>query len=460
MSGTPLQATYRVISLIFFIMPIVTWIALMGRRSRSLYLWCGGSLLFSGGLTLLSLRGAFPDWATYPLAQALAFFGQAMHVQAIQLKYGLAWRLPHLLMMGLCYVVLFEILHHIVGNDRLRAGYASLVQVTLLMCIGWAAWRLWQKKYNRNSLMIAVGTTVFATAIFIRIPLNYDSFLIPLGGLIGSIASHVGYIGITLEEAVRAEAESFASKARLEEAQVFANQLARLERQRSMGLMAATLGHELMQPLAAILTNARVLRRRLETDRNEKAKVLELCDRIAANTRRAAHIIDSIRTFIRPNEMVMVPVHLEEVTKEVLELIKGEARRCRITVDFIPALGSPLVLGDPVQLSQVLLNVLRNALEPLQAATHRQGHVRIHRHGDRVCVSVRDTGPGFPLAMLNEQCTEFKTHKPKGLGMGLAISRSIVQQHQGTLQTRNAEEGGGMVDICLPALAPAGGSCA
>ena len=229
-------------------------------------------------------------------------------------------------------------------------------------------------------------------------------------------------------------------------------QIAQLDRQRSLGEMSASLSHELNQPLTAILTNAQVAQRGLKARRFEAEQISDFLDKIIFNTRRAGEIIEKIRNFIRPAEAAHIPVDLNRLAGDILDLAGTEADEHKVIIVFAPITGPVWVKGDATQLSQVLLNIYRNAIEALHESPRREIHVRLMQVGDRVTLSVCDTGPGLAPEMLGKAGTPFQTTKASGLGLGLSIGRSIIAQHNGTLTIGNAGGGGVCVDIGLPCL--------
>ncbi len=240
----------------------------------------------------------------------------------------------------------------------------------------------------------------------------------------------------------------------MEESLRLGNQLAHLDRQRSLGLMAATLAHELNQPLMAILASAQAARRGTAANRLEPAQSLELLDKVIANSRRISGITERIRSFIRPGEPHSAPVDLVRITREMLELLQPDLQRHGVRVTF-PAASEPvLVQGDAIQLSQVVLNVLRNALEAVQLVPDRSLQIQITRSGSVALLSILDTGPGLDPGLADQVGRPYFTTKDRGLGMGLSISIAILEQHQGNLTLRNAEGGGACAVMQLPLLAP------
>ena len=132
MARTAVESTYLIMSLVYFALPTVTWLVLVGWRSQSVHLWFSGSLLFAAGIALMGVRGLLPAAAALALAQALLFFGSTLHIQAIRLERGLTWRASRVVALGVCYVVVLKLLHLNVGSDTLRIGFVTLVQAVLL----------------------------------------------------------------------------------------------------------------------------------------------------------------------------------------------------------------------------------------------------------------------------------------------------------------------------------------
>jgi PAS domain S-box-containing protein len=282
-----------------------------------------------------------------------------------------------------------------------------------------------------------------------------DVLSIPIYDSDGQIEGYQG-IGRDVTERIRCE-ESRVSQARKEEQSRLGQQIAHLDRQRALGELAASLGHELNQPLAAILTNVQVVKRGLKRGRMDDAQLTEFLDKIAQSTKRASQIIERIRNYIRPSRTDHEPVNLNAVVAEVIKLMADDARSRKVSV-VPPATAAPvMVTGDAIQLSQIVLNVMRNAFDSVAQVARREVYVSCSQANDRAIVRVRDTGTGLAPETLIEVGKAFFTTKSSGLGMGFSISRSIAQQHGGSLTLSNAdssEGSGAIVELNLPALSP------
>ena len=231
-----------------------------------------------------------------------------------------------------------------------------------------------------------------------------------------------------------------------------ANQLAHLDRQLSLSNLSASLGHELNQPLTAILTNTQVARRGLQTGLFDTVRVTEFLDRIEHNTKRASAIIERIRNFVGPSVLHHEIVNLNRAVQEVAELVIEKTRSSQVLLTLPPAEPSVLVRGDPIQISQIVLNAFRNAIEALEHVAHREIQVSLHSQGKRVTLQIRDTGPGLTPEVLAQVGQPFFSTKATGMGMGFSISRTLAEQHAGTLSIGNADGGGALVELVLPAL--------
>jgi len=220
-------------------------------------------------------------------------------------------------------------------------------------------------------------------------------------------------------------------------------EMAHLSRVSSMGELTASLAHELNQPLSAIASNAAAGRRFLTQGSPEPKMFEELLADVAADARRASDIIHGIHDFVRKREGTRRLVNLNEITREVMRLLHSDllGRATSVETQLGPSL--PSVDADPVQLQQVLLNLLMNSLEAMHLTSTEKRRILISTkcEADSVVTSVRDYGSGLPEEDMDKVFTHFYSTKPNGMGMGLTIVRSIIEAHGGKLWAENVDEG-------------------
>jgi len=213
------------------------------------------------------------------------------------------------------------------------------------------------------------------------------------------------------------------------------SELAHVSRVLTMGELAASIAHEVNQPLAAIIANAGACARWLAAQPPNLDEVRSAIERVIRDANRATEVVARIRTFLKREES-MAPLAINEVIRDVVELMQREvaAHRASLCVDLAHRL--PAVSADRIQLQQVMLNLMMNALEAMDSVTARPRllNIRTGRGNARtVIVSVCDSGIGLKAAQRGRIFDAFHTTKPSGMGMGLAISRSIVEAHGGSL---------------------------
>jgi PAS domain S-box-containing protein len=258
---------------------------------------------------------------------------------------------------------------------------------------------------------------------------------VPLRDARGKIVKWYG-TGVDIEDRKRAEQE----RERLRQLQA---DLAHVNRVSMLGELAASLSHELKQPITASITNAKTCLRWLKRDQPDIEEASEAVTRIVEDGNRAAEIINRLRSFYKkgaPPERELVDVN--EVIDEMLVLLHSEANRYSIPMRTDLAADLPKVSADRVQLQQVLLNLMLNGIEAMKDS---EGELTIQSqlgNNGQLLISISDTGVGLPAEKADQIFNAFFTTKPQGSGMGLAISRSIVQSHGGRLwATTNSGRG-------------------
>lgn len=250
---------------------------------------------------------------------------------------------------------------------------------------------------------------------------------------------------------VRDLTEREESAARLQEVQ---GELARLARLNELGEMASTLAHELNQPLSAIANYAQGCTRLLRNaEDGPSLRVREALDEIARQSLRAGQIIRHLREFVMRGDTDKQAEDIRKMVEEAgaLALVGSRERGVRSVFDFRP--GAELVLADRVQIQQVLINLMRNAMEAMGESETRELTIRTLPDGDgMIAVEVSDTGPGISQEVAARLFQPFVTSKAGGMGIGLSISKRIIESHGGTMEAHRADKGGALFRFTLPAI--------
>jgi PAS domain S-box-containing protein len=229
--------------------------------------------------------------------------------------------------------------------------------------------------------------------------------------------------------------------------------LAHASRLAVVGELMASIAHEITQPLTGIISNAGAGLRLLDTHpRRERGEVREVLGDIRDQARLAADIIQRLRLLVRKRPLELGALDLNEVTQEILRFVEGDARRRDVVLSAELAPAIPLVDADRVCLQQVVLNLVVNAMDAMDhMVPEREVVLRTRRLSDAVEVAVSDTGHGIPADSLPKLFDAFFTTKKDGLGLGLAIARSIVEAHGGRIWAENREGRGATFRLTLPA---------
>jgi signal transduction histidine kinase len=253
-------------------------------------------------------------------------------------------------------------------------------------------------------------------------------------------------IGVTVDVSAQKQADL--------QLQVQREEMAHRNRVSLMGEMTASFAHELNQPLAAIANNAAAARRFIERGKIDPALLQEILQALIADSRRAGEVIQGIRNLVRKDTSVHTRLNLNAIIEDTVRLVGTDilSRESVVTTELDPQL--PQVNAALVQIQQILLNLIMNALDASEGLKPGERRIYIKTRsdqGDVAEVTVRDFGVGLPQDRPDKIFDHFFSTKQKGMGMGLAIVRSIVEAHGGTIAAENAPDRGARIIVRLPA---------
>jgi C4-dicarboxylate-specific signal transduction histidine kinase len=232
-------------------------------------------------------------------------------------------------------------------------------------------------------------------------------------------------------------------------------ELTHISRVATMGELTASIAHELNQPLMAILSNAQAGLRFMASGKADPDELRDILKDIVADDQRAGQVIRHLRSLLKKSDAERRPLELNNLIHDVVAVVRSDAvlRNVSMELDLAPRL--PVVRGDRVQLQQVILNLVVNAFDAMTATHDRPRRVVLRTRasdGDQVQLDVVDNGPGIPAEKLGSIFEPFFTTKSTGMGMGLSVSRSIMNAHDGQLWAENNPDGGAAFHVALPAM--------
>ena len=234
-------------------------------------------------------------------------------------------------------------------------------------------------------------------------------------------------------------------------------EIARLMRQTLLSELSGTIAHEISQPLTAILANAETAQDLLSQKNIDLGKIKEILADIIEQDSRASEVIGRVRKLLRKGENRQEAIDVNQLVESTIDLLRGEFRRRKVNnIDFVPAHNLPMISGDPVQLQQVLLNLIINAMDAMSAKVPSQRVINITTRANdkRIEVAIVDSGSGLADDDRVRLFEPLFTTKPHGLGLGLSICSTIVKAHGGTLSIDNNAGDGATAVVALPTMEP------
>jgi len=225
-----------------------------------------------------------------------------------------------------------------------------------------------------------------------------------------------------------------------------------VNRRETMSALTSSIAHELAQPLSAMIHNAEALQLMIDSRHQTPQDIREVLADIQADGIHASEIIERHRAMLRSRQIQKRVISLQTVVNDTLGLVAHDMIARQVVVAVRLPADTCLISGDPVLLEQVFVNLVMNAMDVMSGSPPDLRHITIRGEirGNDIEISVHDTGPGLPANLVGKLFTPFVTTKPHGLGIGLAIAKTIVEAHGGSINARNHPDGGAVFSVTVP----------
>lgn len=460
-----IQTIYLVIGFLYVMLPATAWMVLSNQRSMPAALWCGGGLIFSFSCLFFALRGNAPDWLTYSAANYLLWLANILPVIALREQLQRPRRLGVVLAAYLLMALGFEYWHQVANNSVMRFEWSMLILIVLFATIHRLSRVIARAENIRSASWLSAVYFIAACIIglrCLRVAFGYapagatvsglDSVLTVFVGLLTAVLGNFAFVGTYLERASKQSMQAAVERAKQEEALRLGAQIAHLDRQRALGTMSAAFAHELSQPLTAILLDTQNAKMALMTESDHAAELTQTLEDIQNSSQRAVALLERIRNFIKPTQTHHKRLDLQPLAREVVHLMQSHGKAAEVQFQLDLGDTPAWVWGDRIELSQIMVNVVRNAIEAMQNSLTRFVTIRLTSTEQRCLLQFTDTGPGITHELLAPVGTPFVTTKPEGLGVGFSISRAIAEKHGGSLTITNVPSGGACVTLDLPSI--------
>lgn len=340
---------------------------------------------------------------------------------------------------GVDFLAVFEYLRLVLEDQSMRFTWALLIFMFIFSYTSFLAFSISYTHQLKSGRLLAVVYGIGAIVLYVRMLRVYygytepdvvahgiDSLLVVFSGFLAAVFGNFSFVGMFLERTRKKEIAAVEERARQEESARLADEIAQLERQRTLGMMSYSFAHEFSQLLTAILMDAHSAKTALAAEQLDVRALNEAIEDIERNANRSKDLIDRIRNFIRPSAHELEKVDMKVLTVEVKQLLMHDIRHQNIEFEWEFENEDCVVMGDKVQLSQILLNVYRNAIQAIAESNERKIFVYLGQQDNRVVVRMRDTVPGLTEELKLRVGIPFVSTKMDGLGVGLSISKSIA----------------------------------
>jgi signal transduction histidine kinase len=470
-----IASLYLILALFFFILPVAVYVATAGFRDRQVYWWCIGGLGTGLGFMLVGLRGAIPDVLSFYIAHV--FFAIGFSFRSLSLRLEISsniYRTARIYaVVGTTYVLIFSSLVYTQASEVYRLGWAHTYVVLMSFDLLFISQAIYGELKNKGGKLIAWMAIFILLGLLVRMvgyhserggmgvfEQGLDQYIGIFSILIGFVLGNFGFIQLRLQKFMEIKkvidlqlADTHSKNKTLEEILEEKNALMRMlslsAKANSMGTMLGAIAHEINQPLSAIRINTELLMT-LNRRSGDREGFQEPLEHILQDNDRAAVVVSSLRKFFVQGSSEFSSLNMSTLVSDARRILLPEARLHG--VDVLEEIEEDLwVKADQNQLQMVVLNLINNAMEALASVSgEKRVVIRLYQREKNIFFEVSDNGPGVSSDRIATIFELFHTTKEKGMGMGLWLSRAIMDSHDGSIKLLKGPENETLFQVSLP----------
>lgn len=478
------QTTIFMICMAYLVLHGVIWIALSEHNNKQVALWCSSGLISGVAVVLLTLRESVGEFVFIYIGQLLMLIGTIGRFIALRLylQQSFARPLINYTVIGILYYLSFSIAYALGTPDAplilLFFSFYGIFCIEFFL-IGVV---INNTSPTLGSRLLMIAGLFFSVSLSLKamlIMLGYgaedlygpgiDQAIMIIGQFVAITLSNIGFLRIFIERNEQSKLKIQRSLAASEEIttlltqhkselqnllverEEIIRQLTLSNKTAGMGALVASLAHELNQPLCAIRLNAKLVERKLEEPTIDMHAAKKFLDSVITDNRRAADIITKLRSMFEGGERKHSSIHFDELVRDTVSLVVPRAKEDHIQIR-LNLNGKVQLRGDQTQLQQVILNLLNNAVDAFSGwdTPEKCITVQTRTEAKHLLLSVQDNGGGIPEELRQSIFELFKTTKAQGMGVGLWLSKAVVNAHQGDIIFNSTSGQGTHFEVRLP----------
>ena len=460
-------------------LPIAVYLATAEFRDRQVYWWCIGGLGTSLGFLLVGLRGLIPDVLSFYVAHV--FFAIGFSFRSLSLRLEISTNIYRTALIyaliSTAYVLVFSLLVYTQASEFYRLGLVHTYLVLMSFDLLFISQAIYSELKNKGGRLIAWMAIFILAGLLVRMvgyhserggagvfEKGFDQYIGIFSVLMGYVLGNFGFIQLRFEKFLEVKkviavqlADTHSKNKSLEDILEEKNELMRMlslsAKANSMGTMLGAIAHEINQPLSAIRLNTELLMT-LNRRSGDREGFQESLEHILEDNDRAAVVVSSLRKFFVKGSSEFSPLNMSRLVTDVHRFLLPEARLHSVNV------GAEIeedlwINADQNQLQMVLLNLINNAMDAVSSVScEKLVFIRLFQRENNIFFEVSDNGPGVPSDRIATIFELFHTTKEKGMGMGLWLSRAIMDSHEGSIKLFKGPENETLFQISLPNYLP------